>query len=118
MSGHSEFAPIGNNPAVQMLPVGGVGNNVDQPENVPQGQPQGQPENVQVNQPNARSLLQKLDTMLLKAASMSTKAVDDASIKKVAKTPGLSKADSDALTAAADTARQTMKAISDFTGPT
>jgi len=117
MSGHSGFAPIGNNnPAVQMPPVGGVGNNASQPANAPQGHPQVQPENMQANQPGARSLLQKLDTMLLKAADMSTKAVDDASIKKVAKTPGLSKAESDALTAAADTARRTMKAISDFTG--
>ncbi len=116
MSGHSGFAPIGSNPPAQMPPVGGVGNNASQPANVPQGQPQVQPENMQANQPGARSLLQKLDTMLLKAADMSTKAVDDASIKKVAKTPGLSKADSAAITAAADTARQTMKAISDFTG--
>ena len=115
MSGHSGFAPIGNNnPAVQMPPVGGVGNNAGQPANVHQGQPQVV--NQPVDQPNARSLLQKLDTMLLKAADMSTKAVDEASIKKVAKTPGLSKAESTALAAAADTARQTMKAISDFTG--
>lgn len=115
MSGHSGFAPIGNNnPAVQMPPVGGVGNNTGLPANVPQGQPQVV--NQPVDQPNARSLLQKLDTMLLKAADMSTKAVDEASIKKVAKTPGLSKAESTALAAVADTARQTMKAISDFTG--
>jgi len=117
MSGHSEFAPIGGqNPAAQMPPVGGVGNNAGQPANVPQVQPQAQPGNEQVNHPDARSLLQKLDTMLLKAADMSTKAVDDASIRKVANTSGLSKAESDALAAAADTARQTMKAISGFTG--
>jgi len=87
MSGHSGFAPIGNNnPAIQMPPVGGVGNNDGQPANVPQGQPQAQPEDVQANQPNARSLLQKLDTMLLKAADMSTKAVSASSIEKVART--------------------------------
>ena len=117
MSGHSEFAPIGNhNPAVQMPPVGSVGNNANQSANASQVQPQVQPANELGAQPNARSLLQKLDTMLLKAANMSTKAVDESSIKTFAQTPGLSKADSDALTAAADTARRTMKAISDFTG--
>ncbi|MGX8693249.1 MAG: sugar nucleotidyltransferase, partial [Clostridia bacterium] len=58
---------------------------------------------------------EKLDAMLLKAADMSTMAVDDASIKKVAKTPGLSKADSDALTAAADTAR--CSAVYQFPSP-
>ena len=48
MSGHSGFAPIGNNnPAVQMPPVGGVGNNASQPANAPQVQLQAQPENVQ-----------------------------------------------------------------------
>ena len=48
MSGHSGFAPIGNNnPAVQMPPVGGVGNNDGQPANAPQVQLQAQPENVQ-----------------------------------------------------------------------
>ena len=73
MSGHSEFAPIGNNPVVRMPPAGSVGDNAGQPENVPQIQPQAQPENAQADQPDARSLLQKLDTMLLKAAEMSTR---------------------------------------------
>ena len=63
MSGHSEFAPIGNrNPPAQMPPVGPVGSNAGQPANVPQGQP----ENVPVDQQNVRSLVQKLDAMLPK----------------------------------------------------
>ena len=99
-----------------MPAVEGVGNNADQSANVSQVQPQVPVANEPEDRTDARSLLQKLDTMLLKAANMSTKAVDESSIKEVAKTSGLSKADRDALTAAADTARRTMKAISDFTG--
>ena len=47
MSGHSEFAPIGNNPVVRMPLAGPVGDNAGQPENVTQIQPQAQPENAQ-----------------------------------------------------------------------
>ena len=73
MSGHSGFAPIGNrNPPAQMPPVGGVGDNAGQPANVPHVQPQVQQENAPIDQHNARSLVQKLDAMLLKAARMST----------------------------------------------
>ena len=117
MSGHSEFAPIGNrNPPVQMPTVGPVGNNAGQPANVPHVQPQELPDNVLPEQPNARSMIQKLDAMLLKAAGMSTKAVDEASIKKIAKTPGLGKADREAIAASAEKARRTMKEIAGFTG--
>ena len=117
MSGHSEFAPIGNrNPPAQMPPVGPVGNNAGQPANVPQVQPQAQPENAPVERPNAQSMIQKLDAMLLKAAGMATKAVDESSIKKIAKTPGLGKADLEAIAASAENARRTMTAVSGFTG--
>ena len=117
MSGHSEFAPIGNrNPPAPMPPAAPVGGNAGQPANVPQIQPEAQPENAPPEGANTRSMIQKLDAMLLKAANMSTKAVDESSIKKLAKMPGVGKAESDAITASAEKARRTMMAISNFTG--
>ena len=113
MSGHSEFAPIGSrNPPAPMPPAGPIGGIAGQPANVPQVQH----ENAPVDQPNVRSLVQKLDAMLLRAADMSTKAVDGSSIKAVARMPGVPKADIADITAAADAARQTMKVVSGFTG--
>ena len=117
MSGHSEFAPIGSrNPPAPMPPAGPVGGNAGQPANVPQVQLEAQPENAPPEGANTRSMIQKLDAMLLKAANMSTKAVDESSIKKLAKMPGVGKAESDAITASAEKARRTMMAISAFTG--
>ena len=49
MSGHSEFAPIGNHiPAVNPPPIGGVEHNVQQSTNVPGVQPQGQQQAVEL----------------------------------------------------------------------
>ena len=70
MSGHSEFAPIGNhNQPIPMPSVGGVGDDANQQANVQQVQQQGQPVVEEPNPPAARTLAQKLDSMLLKAAT-------------------------------------------------
>ena len=117
MSGHSEFAPIGNNiPVVNPPSIEGVGPNVQQPANVPGVAPQGQPIVEEPNPPNARSLTQKLDAMLLKAAKMSAKSVDADTLKAATQTLGLSKADQRALTAAVAKAQRTLKTVSGFTG--
>ena len=107
MSGHSGFIPIGPNIQAGNLPsIGGVNNNhANQSANVPEVPPQVPQANEPVNNPpNARSLTQKLDTMLLTAAKMSVRAVDTASLKTVMQAVGMSKADCKALTDAANKA--------------
>ena len=117
MSGHSGFVSAGNRiPAINPPQVGGVENHANPPVNVPGGQPQGHAGNVQANPPNARSLAQKLDVMLLEAAKLSARSVDAKSIRKVTEVPGLGKGERKALSAAADKAQKTMKAIAGFTG--
>jgi hypothetical protein len=121
MSGFGGFNKIGGNNPANTIPTGNVGNirqpNVDpQPANVGGVQPQGRQIVEQPNPPNARSLAQKLDAMLLKAARMSAKSVDADSIKAATEKLMLGKADRKALTAAANKAKQTLKAVSDFTG--
>ena len=60
MSGHSEFAPIGNhNQPIPMPSVGGVDNDANQEANVQQVQQQGQPVVEEPNPPAARTLAQK-----------------------------------------------------------
>ena len=91
--------------------------NVDpQPANVGGVQPQGGQIGEQPGAPNARSLAQKLDAMLLKAAKMSAKSVDADSIKAATGKLILNKAERKALAVAAFKAKQTLKAVSNFTG--
>ena len=117
MSGHSGFAPIGSDiPAVNPPQIVGVGNNAHQPANVSGAQPEGEPIVEQPNPSNARSLAQKLDAMLLKAAKMSVKSVDADSLKAATQTLGLTKADQRALAAAAAKAQRMMRAVSGYTG--
>ena len=117
MSGHSEFAPIGNhNQPIPMPSVGGVGNDANQEANVQQVQQQGQPVVEEPNPPAARTLAQKLDSMLLKAANMAAKSVDDNSIAAATRTLKLSEADRDSLANAVHHARRTLRIVSDFTG--
>jgi hypothetical protein len=117
MSGHSEFAPIGNNiPVVNPPQIEGVGNNIRQPANVPGVAQPGQPIVEQPNPPNARSLAQKLDAMLLKAAKMSVKSVGADALKAATQPLGLDKADQRALKAAAAKAQRMLKTVSGFTG--
>ncbi len=67
-------------------------------------------------QANARSLVQKLDVMLLQAAKMSTQAVTSEAVTSAADMAGLDKNDRKKLVAAAIKAQNSMKALGEFTG--
>ena len=78
--------------------------------------PEPQPDIPAGNPPNARSLTQKLDAMLLKAANLSVKTVKAESLDAVAKSAGLGKNDRRALAAAAKGAQDALDAVSKLTG--
>ena len=120
MSGHSGFQPIGNNlpPIIPQPQVGGV----QGPGQAPQSQPpavSGGDEPAQdynVRKEAAEALSRKLDTMLLQAAKLSTRTVDDASLKSAMDDAHLGKADRKDLADAAQEAQKAMKAVSEFSG--
>jgi len=117
MSGHSEFAPIGSrNPQIPMPQVGGAGNSGQLQTGAPGVQPQERQDVEHPDPPAARSLAQKLDSMLVKAAKMSVRSVDGDSLKAVTQKLKLGKAELQNLNAAAEMARQTLKDVSGFTG--
>lgn len=75
MSGHSGFQAIGNHlPPVGPNPQIGAAEGSGQPQPVvPVAN--GSAQEPEVLQPNARSLAQKLDAMVLQAAKLSTRVV-------------------------------------------
>ncbi len=111
MSGHSGFQPIGNNlpPIIPQPQIGDVRG----PGQAPQSQPpavSGGDEparDYKVREDAAKALTRKFDTMLLQAAKLSTRTVDDASLKSAMDAAHLGKADRKDL---ADAAKKAQKA--------
>ncbi len=120
MSGHSGFQPIGNNlpPIIPQPQVGDVRG----PGQAPQSQPpaisggDNPAQDYKVREDAAKALSRKLDTLLLQAAKLSTRTVDDASLKSAMDAAHLGKADRKDLADAAKKAQKAMKAVSEFSG--
>ena len=120
MSGHSGFQPIGNNlpPIIPQPQVGDVRG----PGQAPQSQPlavsggDDPARDYNVRKEAAEALSRKLDTMLFQAAKLSTRTVDNASLKSAMDAAHLGKADRKDLADAARKAQKAMKAVSEFSG--
>lgn len=120
MSGHSGFQPIGQSlpSVIPQPPVGDVRG----PGQAPQSQPPAvsggddPAQDYNVREDAAKALSRKLDTMLLQAAKLSTRTVDDASLKSAMDAAHLGKADRKDLADAAKKAQKAMKAVSEFSG--
>ncbi len=70
-------------------------------------------QDYKVREDAAKALTRKLDTMLLQAAKLSTRTVDDASLKSAMDAAHLGKADRKDLAGAAKKAMKAMKAVSE-----
>ena len=119
MSGHSGFAPIGNQPVPQPNIIGNVGSidNNAAPGGAPQpNAPEPRPEVAPPRQPNARSLAQRLDTILATAAKDAVKPLDAKAVKDAAAGIEMEKSLRKALSKAAEKAQTTLKALSSFSG--
>ncbi len=120
MSGHSGFQPIGNNlpPIIPQPQIGAVRG----PGQAPQSQPPAisggddPAQDYKVREDAAKALSRKLDTLLLQAAKLSTRTVDDASLKSAMDAAHLGKADRKDLADAAKKAQKAMQAVSKFSG--
>lgn len=117
MSGHSGFAPIGGNiPVINLPQIGQIGGQENIVENASGAQQAPEVrEGQEQNRPDAGSLAQKLDAMLLRAANMSTKTVSVTTIKEDLGVK-LGKKESKALEKAATAAQEALDAISEYTG--
>ena len=119
MSGQAGFAPIGNQPIFQPNGIGNaenIDNNVA-PDGVQQlNAQQPQPEVAPQPQPNARSLAQRLDTILATAAKAAVQAVDAKAVKAAAADVKMKSDERTALAAVAQRAKRALDALSGFTG--